>query len=454
MSQLLQDLRYAFRLLAKNPAFTAVAALTLAVGIGANGAIFSLTNALLLRPIAAASPDQLVRVSVMKPDGRRQARHSYLNYLDFRDTNQTLTALSAKNSATVSMTNGDAVDQLVAEVVTGNYFETLGLRPAIGRLFTMNDDRAAADRVVVIGHHFWQTRFMGDPQIIGRTLRLNGEVFTVIGVTPSEFTGDSAGVFIDAWAPLLQVPSWAGVNWQNDRNADRLQLLGRRKAGVSLAQTQADLSAIAGRLAAEYPLANQGKGVVVQQARFFDNQLRGPVSIFLAVVMALTGLVLLTACANLANLLLARAAGRRREMAIRLALGAGRVQLIRQVLCESLLLAVLGGAGGMIFGIWASDLLMNFNPLPASIPIRFDFSPDARVYGFLALLAATAGIVMGIAPALASSRVGVLGGLKDESGNLGGGVIKSRLRNLFVISQVALSLVVLVVAGLLLRSLG
>ncbi len=451
MSGLMQDLKYAIRMLTKNPAFTAVAALTLGLGIGANGAIFGIANALLLRPIVAPEADELVRVYAQQTDGRRRGSISYPDYRDYRDFNQTLAGLAATSTEGMAMTAGGQTELLLGEIVSGNYFDVLKLRPALGRFFRSDEDHPGAGRVVVLGHRFWQRRFGGRPETLGTTILLNGQGFTVIGIAPEEFSADSAGVFMDVWVPLRQSATLVGAQWVEDRASPRVSLIGRRKPGVATAQAQADLGAIAARLAGEYPQIPRRETMLVEPARFFDSRLRTPVAAFLGVMMGLGALVLLTACANLANFLLARATERRREMAVRMALGAGRWRLMRQLYCESLLVALLGGAAGLVLAAWAGDWLSNYNPLPATIPIRLDFSPDVRVYLATALAAVAAGLLLGVLPARQSTRPGVLAAVKEESTTVAGG--RSSARSAFLVAQVALSLVLLIGAGLFLRSL-
>jgi putative ABC transport system permease protein len=449
---MLHDLRFGLRTLSRSPGLAAAAVLVMGLGIGANATIFSLVNAVLLRPLPAAKPDELVRLQGIGPDGGQQTT-SYPDYADYRDQNEVFTGLAASSLIPVSLGGGDHAEQLLGEIVSGNYFSVLGVRPASGRIFLPAEDRPGADRIVVISHGLWRRRFASDPGVIGRTLVLNGGSFNVVGIAPQEFTGTFAGVFIDLWVPLQQAGSWLGPQWLSDRDSGGLRLIGRLKPGISLELAQTSLSALAARLAQDDPESRRGEGVVVSPATVLHGSLRGSVSAFLAIVMGVVGVVLLTACANLAGLLLVRAAGRRREMAIRLALGATRSRLARQVLTESLLLASLGGLAGVLLAVWTSQLMNLFNPLPPSIPIRFDLSPDARVLGFTLGLSLLSGLMVGVAPAFQATRSDPAPALKDESGSLAGGPHRSRLRGVFVISQVAMSVILLIGAGLFLRSL-
>jgi len=451
MNSLLQDLRYALRTLAKNPGFTLVAAVTLALGIGANGAIFSLGNALLLRPIAAPHPQELVRLYETVPEGRRTASHSYLNFRDYREQTQTLAGLAAESNEGLVMTSEGQTYQLLGGVVSGNYFDMLGLRPAAGRFFRPDEDQPGAGRVVVLGYRFWQKRFGGKPETVGSTVVLNNETFMVIGIAPQEFSADFAGLFLDVWVPINQAARWIGTGWMEDRESPKLALLGRRKSGVTLAQAAADLNAISSRLLLAYPRAGKAGRILIEQARFFDAGLRGSVMTFLTLMLAMAGLVLLTACANLANFFLVRASARRREMAVRTALGADRWRLVRQVYAETMCVAALGGSLGMLVAAWLSGWLGNSNPFPPSIPVALDLTPDYRVYLYTLAVTLLAGAFLGLAPARQATRTGVLVALKDEAGGVIGGA--SRVRAAFVAAQVALSLVLLIGAGLFMRSL-
>ena len=454
MEVLWQDVRQALRMLRKNPSVTLVAVITLALGIGANSAIFSLVNAILLRPLPAADPGSLVRVNGAASSDAGRRSISYPDYADYRDRNVVFSELAAVRDQPVSLRENDQAEQLLAEIVSGNYFSLLGVPAASGRTISSEDDHPGANRVAVISHGLWQRRFGSDPRLLGSTLNLNGDVFTVVGIAPKEFPGITAGIFTDLWVPLQQSESWFGSGWLHDRKGAGLRSIGRLKPGVRVAQAQAAMTTLANQIEQAYPESNRGVGVQVAPAMFLDGSLRKVVEAFLAIVLAVVGLVLLTMCANLANLLLVRAVARRREMAIRLALGASRSRLVRQFITESTVLSLLGGAAGLAVGQAICQLLMQFNPFPDSIPIRFDLSPDARVFGFALGISLITGVLLGLAPALQASRPELVPALKDDSALLGCGSHKSRLRDAFVVTQVALSLVLLIGAGLFLRSLG
>jgi predicted permease len=448
----LQDIRYGLRQLRRNPGFTLVGVLTLGLGIGANTAIFSMVNALLLRPLPAANPDELVRFYAVAPDGRLQRNSSYLNYIDYREASGVFSGLTASNLSPVSLQSGEGSEQRMAEVVSGNYFAVLGVNAAHGRTLLESDDRPGA-QVVVVSHHLWQNRFAADPQLIGKTLFLNGDAYSVVGIAAEGFPGTFEGLFMDLWVPLEAAAHWISPDALRNRDSPAFRLLGRLQPRVTIPQAQAAMDTVAARLAQTYPDTNRNEGVRLERARFLDGPLRATVAVFMAIVMGFVGLVLLTACANFANLMLARAAARRREFTVRLALGASRLRLVRQQVTEGVLLTALAGIAGLLLANWMTGLLAQFNPLPATIPLRFDFSADARVYLFIAAVSILAGVLLGLAPGAHSSRADLATGLKEESAGAVGGRKGSRLRNTLVVAQLALSLVLLTGATLFLRSL-
>jgi predicted permease len=436
------DIRLAFRLMVRRPALTLMVIVTLALGTGANTVIFGVASAILLRPLPGRHPEELVRVLNVTSDGRRGSV-SYPNYANYRESG-VFADLAAQTLTTVGLERNGEVEQFFAQAVSGNYFKVFGIDVARGRTFAPEEDVPNGPCFVVVSATFRQGA-------VGQALKLNGTTCTVIGVTPAGFQGTDVVGRVDVWVPLAPAAPWIGPAFLADRKTGSLEVLGRRKPGMSVAQTQAAMSRLASDLDRAYP-ENRGHRVRVVAARAFDGALRGPVEAFFAVVLAVTGLVLLTACANLANLLLVRAVSRRREIAIRLALGASRVRLVRQMVTETLLLALAGGAAGMLLAMWADSLLLRFNPLPPSIPIRLDLTPDARVFGFAFALSLATGLILGLIPALQSARTAPQSVLKDEAGAVAQG--QSPLRNFFVIAQVAASLVLLVGAGLFLRSLA
>lgn len=449
---MLQNFRYAIRLLRKSPGFTLIAVLSLALGIGANTAIFSLLNTVLLRSLPVEKPQQLVAVNVTMNKGTEYVVSSYPNYQDLRDRNDVLAGLIAYRPTALSLSVEGKNERTFGYLATGNYFDVLGVKAAQGRMFTQDDDRApGAHPVVVMSHGFWQGRFGGDPHIVGKTVILNGHTFTVIGVAPAGFYGTEIMFAPSFWATMMmQRQIEPGSNFLDNRGDGRLMLLARLKDGVTKEQGQASLGNLLNQLAAEHPTINEGRGVQLNPPGLISPQFRTPIVGFASVLMGIVGLVLLIACTNLANLLLARATGRRKEMAVRLALGASRGQVIRQLLSESVVLALLGGVVGVLFAWWINELVAAFKP-PVDFALRIDLGIDWRVMSFALGLSVVTGIVFGALPALQASRPDLVPALKDE-GSLAG-YRRSRLRNLLVIAQVALSLVLLICAGLIVRSL-
>jgi macrolide transport system ATP-binding/permease protein len=448
MESLLQDLRYAFRAISKSPGFTAMAVLSLALGIGLNSTIFSLVNAVLLRPLPVKDPDTLARIYSQSADGVTSLRFSYQDYADYRDRNQVFSELAGASLTPVAMIADGQTDQLLGEVVSGNYFSALGVGADRGRTFFPEEDRVEGSRVVVISYNLWNR----NPELFGKTIQLNGDSYTVIGVASKQFNGTFAGAFIDAWVPMMQSAKWLSSDWLTNRNKPTFHTIGRLKPGVTIEQAQAAMNIVAGQLEQAYPEISKGKRIELGPATLVHGTRRKAISSFLSVIMAMVAFVLLIACANVANLLLTRAVGRRREMAIRLALGAGRIRLIRHLLTESVLLSLLGGAAGLLIAIWASDLLMAFNPIPTA-PLQFNLSLDFRVFAFTLLVSLLTGIMLGLVPALRASKWELAATLKDEAGALASDRRKSRFRNLLVTAQVALSLVLLISAALFLQSL-
>jgi predicted permease len=467
MRTLWQDLRYGARTLWQNPGFAAIAVVSLALGIGANTSIFSFVNAVLLKPPPVADPAQLVYVF----SGRRDTPYnvaSYPDYVDLRDRNEVFRSLAAYSPVSVSFNDNDQPDNISGLIVSGNYFDTLGVRPAVGRGFLPEEDQTPGARpVVVISHALWQSRFGGDQSIVGRKLLMNGQPFTVVGVAPADFNGAERGRTNDLYVPLamqaLVRPPRGGYSGEmnpdllSKRGPRWLDMIGRLKDGVTAEQARAAMSTLAAQLAQAYPETNRDVIATVTPVSQGDPAQRGTLLSVARLLLAVVGLVLLIACANVANLLLARATARRREISIRLALGASRWRLIRQLLTESVLLSVLGGAFGLLLAFWLVDALRSFTPPANLFPVAFDFSLDKSVLGFTLLLSVLTGVVFGIAPAVQASNPDLVSALKDETATLSGqgGVFGRRLtlRNLLVVAQVALSLVLLIGAGLFLRSL-
>jgi predicted permease len=466
MESWIQDLRFATRMLAKKPSFTLVAVLSLALGIGANTTIFSLVNALLLRSLPVEEPERLVSIYTKDEKNPGFGALSHLNWKDYREQNRVFSGVLGYDWTPMSVaagqgnTKGEA--QLAfGQLVSGNYFDLLGVEPALGRTFLPEEDATpGAHPVVVVSHELWEERLGADPRAVGRTIRVNGSAYTVIGVAPAEFTGTDIGVRPELWIPMAmnrQIKPNDEINWYDERRGLFVNSIGRLRPGVTLAQARADLEAIARRLQQEYPADDKGRSVQLlplTQAAVHP-QVRGGVVAASTLLMVVTGLVLLIACANVANLLLARATARRKEIAVRLSQGAARGRVVRQLLTESLLLALLGGLGGLVVLFVARRALLAFLPtLPFAIDVTLDLGLDARVLGFTLGLSLLTGLLFGLVPALQTSRPEMVSALKNEAPPAAQGRRRFNARNLLVAGQVALSLVSLIAAGLFLRSLG
>jgi len=454
MTNLLQDLRYALRLIARKPALTALAVVSLGLGIGVNTSIFTVVNAVVLRDLPFARPDELVEVYTTSPDDLgAYSTSSVPDYLDYRQQNDVFSGLAAHCSYPLTYDDGETTELLMGEIVSGNFFDVLGVDAALGRTFLPEEDQTPR-AVVVLGHVFWQRRFGGDPSVLGRTLRINGQAFEVVGIVPESFHGTLAVFRSDLWVPLAMVDQVSMDPLLERRGSRTLILKGRLKPGVTIEQAQAQLETIARRLAAEYPETNEEYGVNLVPSRdvVLNPSFDTPVFSAAAVLMIVVALVLLIACSNIANLLLAQASDRRKEIALRLALGSGRGRLIRQLLTESLLIAFISALGSLLFATWTARLLVGFRP-PIPIPMALDLGVDHRVLGFTLLLAVVTGVLCGLAPALQASRAELVPALKDEAAALGRGYRRFGLRNLLVISQVMTSTLLLIGAGLFIRSL-
>ena len=453
--EVIQDLRFGVRMLLKSPTFTAVAVLTLALGIGANTAVFTFLDALLLRPLAGVTqPDQLVQIGRQYPDKTYLSDSTYPDYLDYRAQNTVLSGLAAMAPRGFHLSTGSETERVEGELVSGNYFDVLGVPAAFGRLISPADDSAAsAGPVAVLSYRFFQRRYAGDPSALGTTIRVDGHDFTVIGVTGEPFAGIKVGSPRDVWVPLSTLrridPNAARFD---QRRASWLEMFGRLKPGVTLEQARAELAIIAGRLEQAYPDTNTRAGVGVEPGLGRDADVQRSLRRFASVPLASVGIVLLIACANVAGLLLARAAARRKEIATRLALGAGRVRVIRQLLTESLVLSLAGGAAGLAVGSWLTSGLRSLLPERyLFLSFNLDLGLDWRVFAFTLAIATATGVVFGLVPALQGSRpdlVPVLKGIRAAEGRRGLG-----LRRALVVIQVALSVILLIAAGLCVRTL-
>ncbi|HKH50071.1 MAG TPA: ABC transporter permease [Thermoanaerobaculia bacterium] len=456
MRDFVQDLRYAIRQMARKPGMTLFAVLSLALGIGANSSIFSLVNAILFRELPAQRPQELVDVYGGKEKEFQYATWSYPDFADVRTWNGVFTEIAALNLTIATYDDGRKTDLLFGEQVTANFFRLYGLQPALGRDFLPEEDVAEGKSpVLLLGHRAWKERFGGDPGIVGKTLKLNGQYLTVVGVAPEIFKGSFPGVSSDFWVPMHVGKAMSGQGGLDERGSRSLFVKARLKPGVDLERAQAEVNALVGRLRKAYPQEDEGLTSTLVSTRevVLNPGIDGPIIGVAGLLMGVVGLVLLIACFNIANLLLVRAAERRREIAVRLAIGASRGRLIRQLLTESVLLALLGGLAGLLIAIWTARLIVAFKP-PLPIPLNLDVPLDWRVLAFTLGIALLTGILCGLAPALQSTRPGVVTALKDEEGGLMRHHRKLGLRNLLVVAQVAISALLLVGAGLFLRSLG
>jgi len=444
MNTLLQDARHALRMLARNPGFAAIAVAMLALGIGANSAIFSVVHAVLLRPFPYKDPDHLVFLRETTLQG--ESSDAYLNFLDWRAQSHAFESMGASRADSFNLTQSGEPERLSGRMVSAGWLETLGVRPAIGRPIAPEEDKAGASPVVMLSHALWKRKFSSDPQIIGKSIWLNGLSHSVIAVLPADYLHYS-------FTPVdVYVAMGAELRAQDREKRDDhpgISVLARLRAGVTLAQARAELATIAAALAKQYPETNTGRGVKVTP---FREDLVGDVQPSLVVLLAAVGVVLLIACANLSNLLLARGVGRQREITIRQALGAKRSRLVRQLLTESMLLALAGGAAGLALAAWLVDSLRAFPP--ANIPRVEQVQLDPAVMTFTLLLSLFTGVIFGIIPAFRASAVNLVATLKSASGQSSASRTHQRLRRGLIVGEFALTMALLVSAALLLESLS
>ena len=441
MDSIIKDIRYGIRSLLKRPGFTAIALIALALGIGANTAIFSLVNAVILQPLPYHDPDRLVWAWGNIRNGGNRASVAPLDYLDYRSQNKTFEHFAAYMGLSLNLTGSGEPERLTATGVTGNFFDAFGVRPALGRGFTLENEKSGQDQVTVLSHAFWQKRFAGDPSIVNKTIVLDGKTVEVIGVMPADVVFPQAA---DLWAPL----NFDISPEMRQRRAHFMRPIGRLKEGVTLTQAQADTDLIAAQLAEQFPETNKNWNLRLVPLR---DQLLGGSQTPLFILFGAVGFVLLIACANVANLLLVRAAAREKEIALRTALGASRVRIARQMITESLLLSVAGGALGALLATWGVEALVRLGE--GSIPRTANVRIDATVLAFTFLISLATGLLFGLAPALRTVRVNLIDSLKDGLRGSGEGALRNRTRSLLVVLESAIAVMLLIGAGLLVRSL-
>jgi macrolide transport system ATP-binding/permease protein len=468
MKTLLNDLRYGAKMLWKSRGVTIVAVISLAIGIGANSAIFSLLNSLLLRPRPVSHPEQLVELYVSEGEQRPYSATSYPSYLDLRDRNDVLSGLAAYGIRQFKFGDANEVEQIWGEAVSGNYFDVLGVAAQKGRTFSADEDVVPRrNPVAMISHSLWQRRFNSDPELIGKTVTLNEQPLTVIGIAPPQYTGMMRGLSIEIWVPMAMMPvvELIGDRILTSRGNRGLYLVGRLKPDTTLAQARARFDLITRDMQAAYPeewLSKSESGrtrvsaitVLPESETRLHPDLQSAAYGVFGLVFVIVNLVLLIACINLAGMLLARAVTRRREMAVRLAIGASRSRIVRQLLTESVLLSIIAGAAGILLAIWFLNAIVAAIPaLPEGMRVALDLHLDWRVVIYTIAFSTVTGILFGLAPALQSSKAELSTVLKDDSSLFTGFYRKSRARMALVVVQVAFSLLLLVSAGLVLRSL-
>jgi macrolide transport system ATP-binding/permease protein len=455
------DLQHAARLLRARPGFTLAAGLSLALGLGLNIAIFTLINTLLLEPLPVRAPERVVAIYTSDFSGPAYGSSSYADAQDFQSQNSALEAVAAYTVRPLSMSRGDRTERVYAEVVSPQYFRVVGAQAALGQTFNEQDAaNPGTANVVVLGTRFWQRAFGGDPKIVGKPIQLNGGIFTVVGVMPASYPGIIRGIVADLWVPAtMQSQISPGDTYLTSRGSRGFMVIGRLREGASIDQARAQFDVIAQRLQNAYhdnwtDVHSERRRISVlrESESRLPPQVMGGVTAFLSLLLGLVFLVLLVACANVAGLLLARAVARRREMAIRLSLGASRMRLVRQLLTESLLVATGGGLLGVLIATWTMEGIGKLRP-PMSLPLLTDFSIDSRVLLFAIGLSLLTSVIFGVAPALQSAKPDLVPALQGHELGLGDRRRRVTLRSALVVAQVALSLLLLVIAGLFVRSL-
>ena len=447
LEQLAGDVRYAARMLRKSPGFTAIAVLILALGIGANTAVFSVVNALVLRPLPVERPSELAFLE----NARYGPSQSFPNYKDLRDRNRTFAGLVGYRIAPMELETERGAERIWGYLATGNYFNVLGIKPALGRFFDQNDDvHPGASPYAVLSYGAWQSRFGGDPSIVGKTIRLNRLPYTVFGVAPPDFHGTELFYWPEVWVPMMMQPRIESSNWLDDHGSSNTFVLGRLKPNVSPAEAEADLNALAVEMIRQFPDQNDGLHFKLAKPGLIGDMIGGPAKAFALGVLTLASLVLLAACTNLASMFTARATDRQRELAVRLAIGAGRGRVVRQVLTETLVLSLVGGGAGYLLASFISSALSRMRA-PMDFPVQFNITVDWRVFLFALAGSIMAAGLAGCAPAWRASRTDPNAALRGASANLGH--TRLAFRDVLVVVQVALCFVLVSASFLSLRGL-
>jgi predicted permease len=444
MGTLIEDIRFGLRSLRRNPGFTAVALLTLALGIGANTAVFSIVNGVLLNALPFGDPDKLVVLFESKPNFK-EGSISYPNFLDWQRENRGLASIAAYRPDSFSLTGSGEAEQVPGEMLSAGFFSTLGVKPLIGREFTSQEDQLGAGRVALVSSGFWKRKLASSPDVLGRRIILDGEGYTIIGVVPANFHltlpnfNDNRDVFV----PIAQ---WTYPYFRDRSYALGMKAIGRLRPGISLAQARADMDRVAGNLATAFPQADAAEGATLAPLK---QKMVGNIEPFLLMLLAAVCFVLLIACVNVANLLLARSTGRTREFAIRAALGASRARVIRQLLTESILLAMAGAGLGLLLAAWGTKAALAV--LPVALPRAEEVGLDLHVLIFTGVISVLAGVFFGLAPALKTSRTNLQETLQEGGRGMSGA--RHRVQGVFVVVELAMALVLLIGAGLMIRSL-